>query len=49
MSIDARPGVVRGVSIGIEADPHRLLGTFRTIEKDMIAYRSGTWVRMYDM
>jgi hypothetical protein len=37
-----------GVTNGIRADPHDFTGAYRSVEKDMVVYGSGTWVRTHD-
>jgi hypothetical protein len=44
----ARHRVVGGVTIGIRVDHCSFMGTYESVEKDTVAYGSGTWVRMHD-
>jgi hypothetical protein len=37
-----------GVTSGIRADPHGFTGVYESVEKDIVAYGSGTWVRTRD-
>jgi hypothetical protein len=34
---------------GIRADPRGFTGTYGSVEKDTVAYGSGTWVRTHDV
>jgi hypothetical protein len=45
----ARLGVAGGVTNGIRANPHDLTGAYGSVEKDTVAYRSGTWVHTHDV
>jgi hypothetical protein len=42
------PTVIGGVTNSIGADPQGFTGVYRSVKKDIVAYRSGMWVRMYD-
>jgi hypothetical protein len=42
----ARSG--RGARNGIRVDPRGFKGAYGSVEKDTVAYGSGTWVRTYD-
>jgi hypothetical protein len=37
------------VTNGIKADPRGFTGTYESVEKDTVAYGSGTWIRTHDM
>jgi hypothetical protein len=37
-----------GVTNGIRADPRSFMGVCGSVEKDTVAYGSGTWVRTHD-
>jgi hypothetical protein len=37
------------VTNGIRADPRGFTGVYGPVEKDTVAYGSGTWVRMHNM
>jgi hypothetical protein len=37
-----------GVTNGIRADSHSFTGAYGSVEKDTVAYGSGTWVRTHD-
>jgi hypothetical protein len=37
-----------GVTNGIRADPRSFTGAYGSVEKDTVAYGSGTWVRTHD-
>jgi hypothetical protein len=37
-----------GVTNGIRADPRGFMGAYGSVEKDTMAYGSGTWVRTHD-
>jgi hypothetical protein len=36
-----------GVTNGIRIDPHGFTGAYESVEKDTVAYGSGTWVRTH--
>jgi hypothetical protein len=38
-----------GVTNGIRADPHGFTDAYGSVEKDTVAYGSGTWVRTHDV
>jgi hypothetical protein len=38
-----------GVTNGIRADPRGFTGAYGSVEKDTVAYGSGTWVRTHDV
>jgi hypothetical protein len=38
-----------GVTNGIKADRRGFTGTYGSVEKDTVAYGSGTWVRTHDV
>jgi hypothetical protein len=38
-----------GVTNGIRADPRDFTGAYGSVEKDTVAYGSGTWVRTHDV
>ena len=44
----AKPGSGWGVTIGIRADPRGFTGAYGSVEKDTVAYGSGTRVRTHD-
>jgi hypothetical protein len=37
-----------GITNDIRADPHGFTGVYVSVEKDTVAYGSGTWVRTHD-
>jgi hypothetical protein len=39
---------VCGVTNGIRADPRGFTNAYESVEKDMVAYGSRTWVRTHD-
>jgi hypothetical protein len=39
---------VWGVINGIRVDPRGFMGAYRSVEKDTVAYESGTWVRTHN-
>jgi hypothetical protein len=47
-SNDCQPRGVWGVINGIRADSHGFTGAYGSVEKDTVAYMSGTWVRTHD-
>jgi hypothetical protein len=48
MSNDRQVQSGLGVTNGIRTIPHDFMGTYISVEKDMVAYGSGTWVHTYD-
>jgi hypothetical protein len=38
-----------GVTNGIRAGNHDFTGAYGSVEKETVAYRSRTWVHMYDV
>jgi hypothetical protein len=48
MSNDCQTRSRWGVTNGIRADPRGFTGTYRSVEKDMVAYGLGTWVHTHD-
>jgi hypothetical protein len=44
----ARSEVAGVLQIGTRADPRGFTGAYKSVEKDTVAYESGTWVHTHD-